>query len=153
MPGQSGRESAGGYRSCDCGIGQSERGAAAFGRPYAGQRHFPGWLEGVRLAAWYNLADIFVLPSLVEPFGAVVNDALAAGCFCLVSGRCGSSCLIRQGWNGELFDPEDEERLASLLREACRNRGVRPSFPHLKECLMPAGFREYVNHLMEHMGL
>ncbi|MEF2892149.1 MAG: glycosyltransferase family 4 protein, partial [Akkermansia sp.] len=76
---------------------------------------FPGWLEGVRLAAWYNLADIFVLPSLVEPFGAVVNDALAAGCFCLVSGRCGSSCLIRQGWNGELFDPEDEERLASLL--------------------------------------
>ena len=114
---------------------------------------FPGWLEGVRLAAWYNLADIFVLPSLVEPFGAVVNDALAAGCFCLVSGRCGSSCLIRQGWNGELFDPEDEERLASLLREACRNRGVRPSFPHLKECLMPAGFREYVNHLMEHMGL
>ena len=114
---------------------------------------FTGWLEGERLAAWYNLADVFVLPSLVEPFGAVVNDALAAGCFCLVSGRCGSSCLIRQGWNGELFDPEDEERLASLLREACRNRGVRPFFPHLKECLMPAGFREYVNHLMEHMGL
>ncbi len=36
---------------------------------------FTGWLEGERLAAWYNLADVFVLPSLVEPFGAVVNDA------------------------------------------------------------------------------
>ena len=112
---------------------------------------FTGWLEGERLAAWYNLADVFVLPSLVEPFGAVVNDALAAGCFCLVSGRCGSACLVRRGWNGELFDPEDESGLASLLQETCLNRGGSPSPPRLKECLMPAGFREYVNHLMEHI--
>lgn len=112
---------------------------------------FTGWLEGERLAAWYNLADVFVLPSLVEPFGAVVNDALAAGCFCLVSGRCGSACLVRRGWNGELFDPEDERGLASLLRETCLDRSGSPSSPRLKECLMPAGFREYVNHLMEHI--
>ena len=96
---------------------------------------------------------LMVFHQYLAPYRIDFFNALAAGCFCLVSGRCGSSCLIRQGWNGELFDPEDEERLASLLREACRNRGVRPSFPHLKECLMPAGFREYVNHLMEHMGL
>ena len=112
---------------------------------------FTGWLEGERLAAWYNLADVFVLPSLVEPFGAVVNDALAAGCFCLVSGRCGSACLVRRGWNGELFDPEDEKGLASLLRKTCLDRGGSTSPPRLKECLMPAGFREYVNHLMEHI--
>lgn len=114
---------------------------------------FTGWLEGEALPAWYNLADVFVLPSLVEPFGAVVNDALAAGCFCLVSGRCGSACLIRRGWNGELFDPEDEDGLGRLLRETCLNRGGSPEVPRLKECLMPAGFREYVSHLMEHMDL
>lgn len=114
---------------------------------------FTGWLEGERLLAWYNLADVFVLPSLVEPFGTVVNDALAAGCFCLVSRRCGSSCLIRRGWNGELFEPEDEKELARLLRKTCADRTPAPHPPRLKDCLMPAGFREYINHLMEYMEL
>lgn len=151
MPGQGGCGPSGGRRSGNSGVGKPGTGIAGFGRPAGGQRHFTGWLEGERLAAWYNLADVFVLPSLVEPFGAVVNDALAAGCFCLVSGRCGSACLVRRGWNGELFDPEDERGLASLLRETCLDRSGSPSSPRLKECLMPAGFREYVNHLMEHI--
>ena len=103
---------------------------------------FTGWLEGERLAAWYNLADVFVLPSLVEPFGAVVNDALAAGCFCLVSGRCGSACLIRRGWTGELFDPEDRKGAGLSSPENLpgpRRQGIcrSPAAPG-KKCLQNA---------------
>lgn len=113
---------------------------------------FTGWLTGPRLLAWYNLADVFVLPSLVEPFGAVVNDALAAGCFCLVSERCGSACLIRRGWNGDLFDPGDERALSFLLGQACRDRAKNPSPPALKECLMPVGFRESMDNLVDQLS-
>ena len=34
---------------------------------------FTGILSGFSLYAWYLLADVFVLPSQFEPFGAVVN--------------------------------------------------------------------------------
>ena len=81
-------------------------------------------------------------PGMNAAVRAVVRTALGKGIECVG---------IRRGWNGELFDPEDEKGLASLLRKTCLDRGGSPSPPRLKECLMPAGFREYVNHLMEHI--
>ena len=50
---------------------------------------FEGRKEGAELLAWYNLADIFVLPSTYEQFGAVVNEALLAGCQVLCSKNAG----------------------------------------------------------------
>ena len=44
-----------------------------------------GALSGKELYAWYYLAHRFVLPSTFEPFGAVVNEALVAGCYTIVS--------------------------------------------------------------------
>ena len=75
---------------------------------------FNGRLEGDELYAWYNIADICVLPSIKEPFGAVTNEALLAGCRCLVSEKAGSKCLIDEN-NGEIFDPYDMEALSRLL--------------------------------------
>jgi glycosyltransferase involved in cell wall biosynthesis len=55
-------------------------------------------LEGVRflgfrnqseLPAWFALADVFVLPSRHEPWGLIVNEALASGCPAIVSTDCG----------------------------------------------------------------
>ena len=64
---------------------------------------FLGRLEGDDLYAWYNLIDILVLPSKSEAFGAVTNEALLAGCVVIVSDRCGSKCLIRNGINGYVY--------------------------------------------------
>ncbi|MCC8071468.1 MAG: glycosyltransferase family 4 protein [Bacteroidales bacterium] len=55
---------------------------------------FLGRLEGPELAAAYLVADCLVLSSICEPFGAVVNEALLAGCRCLVSNRAGAACLV-----------------------------------------------------------
>lgn len=78
---------------------------------------FTGRKEGQDLNAWYNVADIFVLPSHLEPFGAVTNEALLAGCYTLVSNKAGSSCLIEEGVNGFTFSPMDEKRLSSLMQD------------------------------------
>ncbi len=66
---------------------------------------FVGAKNGDELYAWYQAADVFVLPSTMEPFGAVTNEALLNGCNCVISDRAGSSCLIEEGVNGFVFSP------------------------------------------------
>lgn len=78
---------------------------------------FTGRKEGQDLNAWYNVADIFVLPSYQEPFGAVTNEALLAGCYALVSNKAGSSCLIEEGVNGFTFSPMDVDGLVTRMSE------------------------------------
>lgn len=82
---------------------------------------FTGRLEGDSLYAWYNIAQCFTLPSLLEPFGAVTNEALLGGCKVLISKVAGSSCLVEEGKNGYLIDPKNMDdyikKLISILDE------------------------------------
>jgi glycosyltransferase involved in cell wall biosynthesis len=81
---------------------------------------FPGKYEGQELYAWYLCASGFVLPSLYEPFGAVVNEALIFGLKVLCSRHAGATCLIKPG-SGMIFSPLDEndtlEKMNLFLRE------------------------------------
>jgi glycosyltransferase involved in cell wall biosynthesis len=62
-----------------------------------------GRKEGMELKAWYFVGQVLVLPSLYERFGAVVNEALLAGEYAMVSEKAGASCLINDQ-NGEIID-------------------------------------------------
>ena len=68
----------------------------------------PGKYESQELYAWYVCASGFVLPSLSETFGAVVNEALIFGLRVLCSQLAGASCLINSD-NGLVFNPLDKE--------------------------------------------
>lgn len=78
---------------------------------------FTGRLEGDELYQWYNIANVFVLASYQEPFGAVTNEALLAGCKCLISCKAGSQCLIENGKNGYTFQPMDAKELTELMKK------------------------------------
>ncbi|AKD56927.1 glycosyltransferase [Spirosoma radiotolerans] len=71
---------------------------------------------------WYQvpdvlaLSDVLVLPSVSEPWGLVVNEAMACGLPVIVSDRCGcASDLVREGENGFVFDPQNQHQLTALL--------------------------------------
>lgn len=81
---------------------------------------FVGRKNDSDLTAWYCCADVFVLPSVLEPFGAVTNEALLYGCNCVVSKIAGSACLIKEGENGFLADPNSVEDIAKQIGKACR---------------------------------
>lgn len=70
---------------------------------------------GNELYAWFYYAPFFVLPSKRECFGAVVNEALVAGCKCIVSDSAGAACLIDDK-NGFVFRSGDEKDLEEKLR-------------------------------------
>lgn len=84
---------------------------------------FVGRFDDEDIRAWFNIGDVFVLPSTTEAFGAVTNEALLGGCFTLLSKACGSSCLINES-NGRLFDPEIPEHLAKLIDETFGTLGL-----------------------------
>ena len=78
---------------------------------------FTGMLDEKGVLAWYNLADLLVLPSYREAFGAVVGEALLAGCPVLVSGKAGARSLIRPGINGDVFQDRSVDELTRLMQK------------------------------------
>lgn len=84
-------------------------------------------LPGVRLLGFRNqselpglfaLSDVFVLPSRHEPWGLIVNEAMASGCAVIASTDVGSSFdLITPGVEGYTFPVEDIPALTQALFE------------------------------------
>jgi len=64
----------------------------------------PGRFEGNALYAWYLCASGFVLPSVYEPYGAVVNEALIFGNKVFCSIYAGAASLIDSD-SGIVFNP------------------------------------------------
>lgn len=104
---------------------------------------FTGRLEGGELYAWYNIANVFTLPSYQEAFGAVTNEALVAGCNALVSKDAGSNCLINNGENGYVIDPND---MCDFISKLVMTMNETPSVKlplTARKSLMPKSFAEY----------
>jgi UDP-glucose:(heptosyl)LPS alpha-1,3-glucosyltransferase len=66
---------------------------------------------------YYAAADIFILPTLYEPFGLVILEALASGLPSVISACAGASEWLEDGIEAIfLQDPSDsEEAKAALL--------------------------------------
>ena len=80
--------------------------------------HVPGFLQANELARWYAYASAFVLPSISEPWGLVVNEAASTGLPLLVSERAGCAKTLvpsPQGSTGAQFDPLNVKEMTSRL--------------------------------------
>jgi len=79
---------------------------------------FLGFVNQSQLPAAYSAADLFVLPSLFEPFGLVVNEAMLCGLPVAVSDRVGAKFdLVLPEENGYVFPAGDVQALAGILRQ------------------------------------
>jgi glycosyltransferase involved in cell wall biosynthesis len=76
-----------------------------------------GFVNQSELPAYYHAADIIVLPSEAEPWGLVVNEAMAAGVLPVVSDRVGAAPDLVAGV-GEVYPCGDTARLADALSRA-----------------------------------
>lgn len=85
--------------------------------PYRADVHFLGLRTSAQLLPLYAFASCFVLPSTLEPWGLVVNEAMAASVPVLVSNRCGCARdLVQHGSTGWVFDPAEERLLVRHLQ-------------------------------------
>jgi glycosyltransferase involved in cell wall biosynthesis len=79
-------------------------------------RFSPG-LPNVEAVAAIAAADVLVLPSKFDGWGAVVNEALMVGTPVICSNRCGASDLIENGRNGYVFEAGDARALRECLHK------------------------------------
>jgi len=94
--------------------------------------HFIGSAAEDDLAAIYNMADLFCLPSLYEGFGIPALEAMACGVPVIVSNVSSLPEIV--GDAGQLVDPYNENAIADMmikvltdkgLSEGMRRRGLR----------------------------
>jgi glycosyltransferase involved in cell wall biosynthesis len=81
---------------------------------------FPGVREDVELI--YSSLDIFVLPSLREPFGLVLLEAMASGVPVISTASGGPAEILLSGVNGILVPAKNGEALASQIRYLLLNK-------------------------------
>jgi glycosyltransferase involved in cell wall biosynthesis len=103
-----------------------ERRVAQFGIPDV---HIAGFVNQSLLPEIYACGDIFVLPSLHEPWGLVVNEAMACGLPVIASDRVGSALdLVDDGMNGYVFHYNDQNALERRLETLVADRELRSAF-------------------------
>jgi glycosyltransferase involved in cell wall biosynthesis len=116
---------------------------------------FAGLKQVAELPAYYALATCFVLPSISEPWGLVVNEALASGLPALVSRNCGcAEDLVLSTKSGLTFDPYSVYDLAQLMTRVTADPSLLPEMRERGRAAVagfdPAGFAQRsVRHIRE----
>jgi glycosyltransferase involved in cell wall biosynthesis len=81
-----------------------------------GGAHFIGFVNQSALPRHYAMANVFVLPSVYEPRGAVVNEAMAGGLPVVTTDRCGSiGDIVLDGENAFVYPAGDADALAAIM--------------------------------------
>jgi glycosyltransferase involved in cell wall biosynthesis len=82
----------------------------------SGTVYFPGFRQIEELPRFYAAAGAFIHPALEEPWGLVLNEAMACGLPVLSGSHVGAAAeLIREGSNGWTFDAGDARAMAEAM--------------------------------------
>ena len=106
----------------------------------------PGRFEHLALYAWYKIANVFMLPSINETFGAVVNESLIFGTPVICSQYAGASTLIKKNHQGILIDPFDKSSFLSNTLKFLSKIEIQSNLNfNAKENLMIGEFNELLS--------
>jgi glycosyltransferase involved in cell wall biosynthesis len=83
---------------------------------------FPGFTQRDQLAAYYALADALIFPTLSDPWGLVVNEAMACGLPVIATDVAGCTAdLVQDGENGYVIPAADSCKLADAMAALARD--------------------------------
>lgn len=84
---------------------------------------FVGHKEVEDMPRMYSMADIFVLPSIEETWGLVVNEAMASGLPVIATKKVGSSAdLIKNSVNGYVVKERDVGKIQTALLKILKDK-------------------------------
>ena len=79
------------------------------------------------LVSIYKSADLFVMPSIIETFGMVLIEAMAAGLPIITTNAPGCRDVVSNNYNGILVAPKNPEALAKGILRVIENPGLKDS--------------------------
>ncbi len=98
----------------------------------------PGHISDTEIADYYNLCDLFVLPSKKEGFGRVFLEAAACGKPVIAGSKDGSAEALLNGQLGTLVDPDDKQGIARAIIEALNKKDDAAQGSERREMLIRA---------------
>lgn len=85
--------------------------------------HFVGFKTKNELKAYYQAADLFVLPTREDIWGLVINEAMANGLPIITTNKCVAGLeLVENGVNGYIIPAEDAKALANKMQTILENQ-------------------------------
>jgi len=91
---------------------------------FPGAVHFPGFVHRDELAGYYGLAECFILPTHTDPWGLVVNEAMACGLPVICSDVAGCAADLVKA-NGRIVAAQNTEQLAAAMQELATDSRLR----------------------------
>jgi len=87
---------------------------------------FPGFLQKDRLPEIYALADAFIFPTLSDPWGFVVNEAMACGLPIIATNVAGCVAdLVHDGESGLIVPARNVRALSSAMNRVANDSDLR----------------------------
>ncbi|MBD3318998.1 glycosyltransferase [Candidatus Woesearchaeota archaeon] len=93
---------------------------------------FPGWLKGAEVHQAFQMADVFVMPSVSEPFGLVALESLKNNTPIIISKQSGASEVVQNALKVDFWDVHAlADKLVGVLK-----------YPQLHEILQKRSYLE-----------
>ena len=113
-----------------------------------------GYQTGEQIWAYLLAADCYVLSSIHEGLGIVVQEAMYAGLPIVSTDNGGQVDLIQEGRNGLLVGVADVDALVTAIDRLYRDRELSTTMAKnnqedLKRLYMPVNCKEYINLFCE----
>ncbi|MDP8299560.1 MAG: glycosyltransferase family 4 protein [Candidatus Tantalella remota] len=86
--------------------------------------NFLKWLDEKKFQ-YLSSSDLFVLPSMYEPFGIVILEAMFCGLPVVSTNKGGPADIIKDGRNGLLVRPGDPAALAQAIEKIATDPGLK----------------------------
>ncbi len=88
--------------------------------------HFIGFKTKNELAEYYRCADIFVLMTISDVWGLVINEAMTYGLPIITTDMCGAGvALIESGKNGYILEVGDSDTLCEKIMQLAEDNELR----------------------------
>jgi glycosyltransferase involved in cell wall biosynthesis len=92
----------------------------------SGEVHFAGFVQREQLPSYYGLAEALVFPTHSDPWGLVVNEAMACGLPVISTSVAGCVAdLVEDNWNGRVVRAGDTSQFAHAMNELTGDAALR----------------------------
>ena len=112
--------------------------------------YFAGFQNQTDIPRFFALADVFVLPSVHEPWGLVVNEALCFGLPVVISDQVGAAGdLVRENVNGFIYEAANSAALAEKLDKILSDKELQSRMGEASKSLIEKwSFKEDVQGIL-----
>lgn len=96
---------------------------------------FEGWVAGKSLRDSFRVGNVFIMPSVSEPFGLTPLEAIGFGSPAIISKQSGVSEVLRNCFKADFWDTD---KMADMILAICENES-------LERTMWQNSYQEYLN--------